>query len=73
MMSKDERTLQILEYSSELKDKFSNQASRIESDDITTMLTLLSESEATYKSSQNQRLLIEITLMQLCSIQVQKS
>ena len=72
MMSKDERTLQILEYSSEIKDKFSNQASRIESDDITTMLTLLSESEATYKSSQNQRLLIEITLMQLCSIRVQK-
>ena len=72
MMSKDERTLQILEYSSELKDKFSNQASQIESDDITTMLTLLSESESSYKTSQNQRLLIEITLMQLCSVQVQK-
>ena len=38
-MSKDERTLQILEYSSELKDKFSNQASHIQADDITTMLT----------------------------------
>ena len=72
MMSKDERTLQILEYSSELKDKFSNQASHIQADDITTMLTLLSESESSYKTSQNQRLLIEITLMQLCSIQVQK-
>ena len=72
MMSKDERTLQILEYSSELKDKFSNQASHIQADDITTMLTLLSESEISYKTSQNQRLLIEITLMQLCSVQVQK-
>ena len=72
MMSKDERTLQILEYSSELKGKFSDQATQIDSDDITTMLTLLSESETSYKSSQNQRLLIEITLMQLCSIQVQK-
>ena len=72
MMSKDERTLQILEYSSELKDKFSNQASHIQADDITTMLTLLSESEFSFKTSQNQRLLIEITLMQLCSIQVQK-
>ncbi len=72
MMSKDERTLQILEYSSELKDKFSNQASHIQADDITTMLTLLSESESSYKTSQNQRLLIEITLMQLCSVQVQK-
>lgn len=72
MMSKDERTLQILEYSSELKGKFSEQATRIDPDDITTMLTLLSESEASYKSSQNQRLLIEITLMQLCSVQIQK-
>tara|TARA_B100000963_G_scaffold122400_1_gene106776 strand:- start:289 stop:2004 length:1716 start_codon:yes stop_codon:yes gene_type:complete len=72
MMSKDERTLQILEYSSELKGKFSDQATQIDSDDITTMLTLLSESETSYKSSQNQRLLIEITLMQLCSIQVPK-
>ena len=72
MMSKDVRTLQILEYSSELKEKFSNQASHIQADDITTMLTLLSESESSYKTSQNQRLLIEITLMQLCSVQVQK-
>ena len=72
MMSKDERTLQILEYSSELKGKFSEQATRIDPDDITTMLTLLSESETSYKSSQNQRLLIEITLMQLCSFQIQK-
>ena len=72
MMSKDERTLQILEYSSELKGKFSEQATRTDPDDITTMLTLLSESETSYKSSQNQRLLIEITLMQLCSVQIQK-
>jgi len=72
MMSKDERTLQILEYSSELKGKFSEQATRIDPDDITTMLTLLSESETSYKSSQNQRLLIEITLMQLCSVQIKK-
>ena len=72
MMSKDERTLQILEYSSELKAKFSDQATQIDPDDITTMLTLLSESETSYKSSQNQRLLIEITLMQLCSVQIQK-
>ena len=72
MMSKDKRTLQILEYSSELKGKFSDQATQIDPDDITTMLTLLSESETSYKSSQNQRLLIEITLMQLCSVQIQK-
>ena len=72
MMSKDERTLQILEYSNELKEKFSEQATQIDPDDITTMLTLLSESETSYKSSQNQRLLIEITLMQLCSVQIQK-
>ena len=72
MMSKDERTLQILEYSSELKGNFSEQATRTDPDDITTMLTLLSESETSYKSSQNQRLLIEITLMQLCSVQIQK-
>ena len=38
-MSKDEKNLTNLEYSDELKDKFSNQASHIQADDITTMLT----------------------------------
>ncbi len=72
LMSKDDRTLQILEYSKDLKDRFSNQANNIDSEDITQMLTLLSDSETSYKLSQNQRLLIEITLMQLCSVKVQK-
>ena len=68
MMSKDERTLQIMDYSSDLKQKFANQANVLDPQDITQMLTLLSETEVHYKSSQNQRLLIEVVLMQLCSI-----
>ena len=72
MMSKDERTLQIMDYSSDLKQKFAKQANVLDAQDITQMLTLLSETEVSYKSSQNQRLLIEVVLMQLCSIKDQK-
>ena len=72
MMSKDERTLQIMDYSNDLKQKFAKQANVIDAQDITQMLTLLSETEVNYKSSQNQRLLIEVVLMQLCSIKDQK-
>ena len=68
MMSKDERTLQIMDYSNDLKQKFAKQANVLDAQDITQMLTLLSETEVHYKSSQNQRLLIEVVLMQLCSI-----
>lgn len=68
MMSKDERTLQIMDYSNDLKQKFATQADVLDAQDITQMLTLLSETEVHYKSSQNQRLLIEVVLMQLCSI-----
>ena len=68
MMSKDERTLQIMDYSNDLKQKFAKQANVLDAQDITQMLTLLSETEVNYKSSQNQRLLIEVVLMQLCSI-----
>ena len=68
MMSKDERTLQIMDYSNDLKQKFAKQANVLDAQDITQMLTLLSETELHYKSSQNQRLLIEVVLMQLCSI-----
>ena len=72
MMSKDERTLQIMDYSNDLKQKFAKQANVLDAQDITQMLTLLSETEVNYKSSQNQRLLIEVVLMQLCSIKDQK-
>ena len=72
MMSKDERTLQIMDYSSDLKQKFAKQANVLDAQDITQMLTLLSQTEVNYKSSQNQRLLIEVVLMQLCSIKDQK-
>ena len=68
MMSKDERTLQIMDYSNDLKQKFAKQANALDAQDITQMLTLLSVTEVNYKSSQNQRLLIEVVLMQLCSI-----
>lgn len=68
MMSKDERTLKIMDYSNDLKQKFATQANVLDAQDITQMLTLLSETEVHYKSSQNQRLLIEVVLMQLCSI-----
>ena len=68
MMSKDERTLKIMDYSNDLKQKFATQADVLDAQDITQMLTLLSETEVHYKSSQNQRLLIEVVLMQLCSI-----
>ena len=64
MMSKDERTLQIMDYSNDLKQKFAKQANVLDAQDITQMLTLLSETEVNYKSSQNPRL-IEVVLMQL--------
>ena len=56
MISKDERTIKILEYTQDTIDKFKNQASSLSNNHLTDLLSLTNEADYQYKTSQNQRL-----------------
>ena len=72
MVSKDDRTIKILDHTKETIDKFMIQAKDLENEFITDLLTLVNEADSLYKTSQNQRLHVEILIMKLCSNGVQK-
>ena len=72
MISKDERTIKILEYTQETIEKFKNQASSLSNNHLTDLLSLINEADYQYKTSQNQRLHVEILLMKLCSLEAEK-
>ena len=72
MICKDDRTLKILEFSESIKQKFKEQSNLFEISILTELLSITSEADINYKSSKNQRLHVEILLMKLCSVGVQK-
>ena len=68
LISKDEKTITLLDYSDKSKKKIIDQAKKISSEIIINCLELLNKCEINYRSSINQRLLIELTIMQLGSL-----
>ena len=72
MVSKDDRTIKILEHSDDTIEKFRSQASELNNDYLTELLTFTNEADSLYKTSQNPRLHVEILIMKLCSIGAQK-
>ena len=72
MIAGDERTIKILEHTKETIEKFKTQASNLNNDYLTELLTFTNDADSLYKTSQNQRLHVEILIMKLCSIGAQK-
>ena len=72
MIAKDERTLKILEYTKDTIEKFKTQAELFDNEYLTDLLSLTNEADSFYKTSQNQRLLVEILIMKLCSSRAEK-
>ena len=68
LVCKDERTAQLLEVSESIQQKYIDQSKVIDANHLLRALGVLSKSDVEYKAAKNQRLLVEITLMQLCSI-----
>lgn len=69
LVSRDAVTLQLLETSPGIKEKYKNQATRCEMAFLIKGLEICTKTEASYKMSVNQRLLVELALMQLCTLQ----
>lgn len=68
LVSKDPITTQLLEVSDSVKKQFISQSQAWDQGSLVKALELCNTADINYKQSKNQRLLIELSLMRLCSI-----
>lgn len=68
LVSKDPKTLHLLEVSEATKKRYADQAVTCPVDFLFTALEIASKSDEKYKESNNKRLHVELTLLQLCNI-----
>jgi len=68
MVAKDERTLILLELGESTKQKYLEQARATEMEFLKTAIEITNDADLNYRNSRNQRLLVELCLMQLASI-----
>ena len=68
LLSKNPSTLALLTVPDPIKDRYREQAARLDADTAVQALSLLAKAQSEYRLSKNPRLLTEITLMQLASI-----
>tara|TARA_R110002072_G_scaffold282761_2_gene445918 strand:- start:10702 stop:11817 length:1116 start_codon:yes stop_codon:yes gene_type:complete len=71
LVCKDVRTAPLLEVSDSIEKKYIKQSKELDAAHIVRALGVLSKADVDFKSSKNQRLLVEMALMQLCSITVE--
>ena len=68
IVSKDSETLKLLESTDAVKKRYEESAAHWTLEDLLSALDACNQCDIQYKSSKNQRLLVEVTLMQLCSL-----
>ena len=68
LVCKDERSASLLEVPEAIQQRFVDLSKEIDSPRILRALMAISKTDTEFKSSKNQRLLIEVTLMLLCSL-----
>ena len=68
LVCKNPATLTLLEAGEQAQMMYGQQAEKCQSDFLLKSIEIANDCDLKYKSSQNQRLLVELTLMQLCSI-----
>lgn len=73
LVSKDEVTLSLLEVTDSIKKKYAEQCLEINQNLLIQGLGVINNCDVGYRTSKNQRLLVELTLMQLCSLKYNES
>jgi len=68
MVSKDPQTTMLLETTPAIREKYTNQSARISPAMLFGFLEVLTRCDNQFQSAHNQRLLVEVTLMKLCSM-----
>ncbi len=68
LVCKNPATIELLEVGEDTKNKYLEQSKKVDQDFLIKGINLANDCDLKYKSSKNQRLLVELTLMQLASI-----
>lgn len=68
LVSKDSETVQLLEVSQSLRDRYATQASICSQSFLLQALTIVNQCDLNYARSSNKRLLLEIGLLQMCAL-----
>lgn len=68
LVCKDSSTIELLEVSNNIKERYKEQASKCPVMFLLKGLNIINKCDINYKSSKNHRLQVELALMQLCSI-----
>ena len=68
LVSKDVATIELLEVSDSVKEKYITQSKSTDIRLLIRGLEIIADSDANYKISKNHRLLVELTLIKLCSL-----
>lgn len=68
LVSQDARTVQLMEVPDSVKKRYYDQAQATQSSLLLTWLNMASWCDINYKSSKNQRLLVELTLMKMANV-----
>ncbi len=71
LVCKDVRTAKLLEVGESIQQRYVEQSKTMEGPMIVRALGVLSKADVQYKASKNQRLLVEMALMQLCSLKAE--
>lgn len=71
MMAQNPQTLNLIEVGEKTKVKFAEQAKQWSSQDLVDAIEICNHADINYKNSRNQRLTVEVALMQLCSLTAQ--
>ncbi len=66
LVCKNDRTAELLEIGDRIGERYQQAAGELDASTLTKGLERLNECDVQYKSSKNTRLLVELTLMQLC-------
>ena len=72
LVAMDSKTQHLLDVSEGFKPKYNEQAQATNAVNIFKYLDVLSTADGAYKTSQNQRLHLEITLLKLCNVSIEK-
>jgi len=68
LVSRDPETIQLLEVGATIRDNYLKQSARTDEEFIYKALEICSNADINYRSSHNQKLLVELALVRLCQI-----
>lgn len=68
LVCKDAATLKLLEVGENIRDRYKNQALQCPVDFLLKTLDIIAKCDVNYKTANNKRLLLELSLMQMCGI-----